>query len=71
MRKDAAKIDSLLDTLEQSLAQAARHQPGVEEPPAAILWADPKSEWQPIIRPLRERLCGWFRSSNAITTWSS
>jgi len=38
------------------LGSARLHQPGVEEPPAVILWADPKSEWTPVIRALRERL---------------
>ncbi|MBP7937487.1 MAG: BREX-1 system phosphatase PglZ type B [Phycisphaerae bacterium] len=47
---------SLLDAVIESFAATSRHQTGVEEPPAAILWADPRAEWKPIIRPLRERL---------------
>ena len=47
---------TLLETVIAQLELAARYQPGVEEPPAAILWADPRGEWKPIIRSLRERL---------------
>lgn len=52
--------NTLLDAMMESLGAASRHQPGAEEPPAAILWADPKSEWQPVIRVLRERLAHVF-----------
>ncbi|GAB4384144.1 MAG: BREX-1 system phosphatase PglZ type B [Phycisphaerales bacterium] len=47
---------TLLEGVIRSLAEAARHQPGVEEPPAAILWADPKGEWRPLLPLLRQRL---------------
>lgn len=47
---------TLLEAVIAHLGAAARHQPGVEEPAAAILWADPKAEWQPVIRPLRVQL---------------
>lgn len=47
---------TLLEGLIASIAQAARHQPGVEEPPAAILWTDAKGEWRPLLPLLRERL---------------
>lgn len=47
---------TLLDALIQSLRDAARHQPGVEEPAAAILWTDAKGEWRPLLSLLRERL---------------
>lgn len=47
---------TLLEGLIRSLANAARHQPGVEEQPAAILWTDAKGEWRPLLPLLRERL---------------
>ena len=47
---------TLLEGLIRSLADAARHQPGVEERPAAILWTDAKGEWRPLLPLLRERL---------------
>ncbi|GMV70176.1 MAG: BREX-1 system phosphatase PglZ type B [Leptolyngbya sp. PLA2] len=47
---------SLLEAIIASLADAARHQPGVEEAPAAILWTDAKGEWRPLLPVLRERL---------------
>lgn len=47
---------TLLEGLIRSLAEAARHQPGVEERPAAILWTDAKGEWRPLLPSLRERL---------------
>lgn len=52
----ATSFGTLLEALIKSLADAARHQPGVEEPPAAILWTDAKGEWRPLIPLLRERL---------------
>lgn len=47
---------TLLEGLINSLANAARHQPGVEERPAVILWTDAKGEWLPVLPLLRERL---------------
>ena len=47
---------TLLEAVIESLASAARHQPGVEERPAAILWTDAKGEWRPLLPLLRERL---------------
>ena len=47
---------TLLKAVIAHLGVATRHQPGVEEPPTAVLWADPRAEWKPIIRLLRERL---------------
>jgi len=46
---------TLLDAIGAALEVAARYQPGVEEPPAAILWTDPKEEWRPIVPMLREQ----------------
>ncbi len=42
----------LLETLQRSLAQATRHSPG-EVAPAAILWPDADSQWQPLIPQLQ------------------
>ena len=39
-----------------SLKDASSHQPGVDERPAALLWADPRGEWRPLVPLLRERL---------------
>lgn len=47
---------TLLDAVIASISAACRHQPGAEEPPAALLWADPKAEWQPMLRVLQERM---------------
>lgn len=47
---------TLLDGIVQSLSAAARHQPGAEEKPAAILWTDARGEWLPLLPLLRERL---------------
>lgn len=47
---------SMLEAMLKSLAEAARHQPGAEDKPAAVLWADSKGEWRPLIPLLRERL---------------
>jgi len=47
---------TFLDCVVQSLVEAARHQPGAEEKPAAILWTDAKGEWRSLMPKLRERL---------------
>lgn len=55
-RKTDPGPTTLLEAVLSSLRSAAGHQPGVEERPAAILWADPKGEWRPVIALLRDRL---------------
>ena len=52
----SALATTLMDAICQSLARGARHQPGAEEKPAAILWTDAKGEWKPLLPLLRERL---------------
>ncbi len=47
---------TLIDCMIRSLSASARHQPGAEEQPAAILWTDAKGEWKPLLPLLRERL---------------
>lgn len=47
---------SMLEAMIDSLHAASSHQPGVDEKPAALLWADPRGEWRPLIPLLRERL---------------
>ena len=39
-----------------SLRIASKHQPGVDERPAAVLWTDARGEWKPLIPLLRGRL---------------
>ena len=51
-----AQPTTMLESIIESLADAARHQPGVDEKPAAVLWTDSKGEWRPLIPLLRERL---------------
>lgn len=45
----------MLNTAIQLLSAAAKHAPS-EVAPCAILWADPKGEWKPLLSLLRERL---------------
>lgn len=45
---------TLLEAVRQSLAQAARYNPGDVVAPAAVLWTDADSQWQPIIEQLRK-----------------
>ncbi|MEX2218825.1 MAG: BREX-1 system phosphatase PglZ type B [Phycisphaerales bacterium] len=40
---------TLLDAIQSSLEQAARHNPGDVSKPAAILWTDAEAQWAPII----------------------
>jgi len=47
---------TLLEAVIRSLADAARHQPGAEERPVAVLWTDAKGEWRSLIPKLRERV---------------
>ena len=56
MVKTGTSVTTFLDCVIQSLAEAARHQPGAEERPAAILWTDAKGEWRSLMPKLRERL---------------
>ena len=44
------------DRLVEALARAARHSPGVEEAPAALLWPDGEEQWRPLLPRLRARL---------------
>lgn len=50
------QASSMLELVIQSLSDSARHQPGTEEIPAAVLWTDTKGEWAPLVPLLRERL---------------
>ena len=50
-----SKAGSLTDVLVELLEAACKHATS-ESAPVAILWSDPKEEWQPLIGKLRERL---------------
>lgn len=52
----AKPSSTMLEAIIVSLNQASSHQPGVDERPAALLWADPRGEWRSLIPLLRERL---------------
>ncbi len=54
--QNAKKQSTMLESLIDSIAAASSHQPGVDERPAALLWADPRGEWRPLVPLLRERL---------------
>ncbi len=62
MSKSVSKSSSgkppstMLEAVIDSLHSASSHQPGVDEKPAALLWADPRGEWRPLVPLLRERL---------------
>jgi hypothetical protein len=47
---------TVLDRLIEALARAARHAPGSEEPPAALLWPDGEEQWRALLPRLRARL---------------
>ena len=47
---------TLLAAVEASLLAATRHHAGVEEKPAAVLWADADGQWLPVVKKLQERL---------------
>ena len=47
---------TLLAAVETSLLAAARHNSGVEERPAAVLWTDSDGQWQPVVKKLQARL---------------
>src|SRR5438876_933035 len=44
---------TLLEAIRQSLAHAARYNPGDVVAPAAVLWTDTDSQWQPMVEQLR------------------
>lgn len=46
-------VTTVIEALARSLESAARYNPGDVVRPAAILWADHDSQWQPIIPQLR------------------
>lgn len=54
--RSAKPTSTMLESVIDSLNVASSHQPGVDERPAALLWADPRGEWRPLIPLLRERL---------------
>jgi hypothetical protein len=43
----------LLEAVRQSLAHAARYNPGDVVAPAAVLWTDADSQWRPVVEQLR------------------
>lgn len=45
---------TLLEAIRSSLEGAAKFNPNDATRPAAILWADPDKQWEPIISPLRK-----------------
>lgn len=47
---------TLLDTLAAAIRHAADYNPNAQSAPAAVLWPDPTSEWEPILPRLRERM---------------
>ena len=55
-KSNAGQATTMLEAMLRSLEVAARHQPGVDERPAAVLWTDLRGEWKPLIPLLRERL---------------
>ncbi|HXG47420.1 MAG TPA: BREX-1 system phosphatase PglZ type B [Methylomirabilota bacterium] len=44
---------TLLEAVRQSLAHAARYNPGDVVAPAAVLWTDADSQWRPVVEQLR------------------
>jgi hypothetical protein len=48
-------LPTLLEALIQKLRGCNIHG-DAEEPPVAILWTDPRSEWRPLITLLRQQL---------------
>ena len=47
---------TVAEALASSLTAASAHNPDDADKPAAVLWSDPDSQWQPIIPPLRQLL---------------
>ena len=50
---DGRSSPTVIEALASSLETASAHNPDDAEKPAAILWADPDSQWRAIIPPLR------------------
>lgn len=44
---------TLLESVQESLLQAARYNPGEMVRPAVILWTDADGQWQPLVAELR------------------
>ena len=51
---DDRSATTVIEALASSLEAASRHNPGDVEKPAAIVWTDHDSQWQPIIPQLRQ-----------------
>ncbi len=51
---DDRSATTFIEALASSLEAASRHNPGDVEKPAAIVWTDHDSQWQPIIPQLRQ-----------------
>ncbi len=51
---DDRSATTVIEALASSLEAASRHNPGDVETPAAIVWTDHDSQWQPIIPQLRQ-----------------
>ena len=47
---------TLLEAVEASLLVVTRHHAGAEEKPAAVLWTDADSQWQPVVKKMQERM---------------
>ena len=53
MNTSLRPASTLLETLRQSLAHAARYNRGDVIAPAAVLWTDADSQWRPLVNQLR------------------
>lgn len=53
MAADDQSAVTVIEALAASLAAAARHNPNDTDPPAAVLWSDPNTTWQPVVPHLR------------------
>lgn len=51
---------TLLEAVRESLLNAARYNPGKMVGPAAILWTDADSQWQPLVAELKNIRPGLF-----------
>ena len=51
---DDRSATTFIEALASSLEAAARHNPGDVEKPAAIVWTDHDSQWQPIVPQLQQ-----------------
>lgn len=45
---------SVLDALVEALTRAAEYDPNAEERPAAVLWPDESSQWEPVINRVKD-----------------